>query len=291
MNDFDSTNTPKIHWISHTAIFAALVALAFIATGGWFGRAMVEKLITEMAMPVGLVWLMLIAVTYAALVSRQRFMAMLAMTCLLLVTLFGNQYVANALTQSLEQGYLDRTPVKPGDVDAVVLLGGGTSTDLRGRSHLSFSGDRVAAAVRLYHAAAAKGINPQIICTGIQVYRSDPADLDPREESKNCLVALGVAEKDISTLSGANTYQEMQYLKEWIDGQTSAPRLGILTSAWHLPRAMRLAEARGIDAIPVPSDFRSQFLVPSVGMVVPTAANLDISTAAVKEYLAGLVKR
>jgi len=271
MNDFNSTNTPKIHWMNHTAIFAALVALAFIVTGGLFGRTMVEKLITEMAMPVGLLWLLLIAVTYA--------------------TVFGNQYVANSLTYSLEQPYLDQAPIQPGDVDTVVLLGGGTFTGLRGRSHLSVSGDRVAAAARLYHAAVAKGTTPQIICTGIQVYRSDPADLDPREESKNCLVALGVPEKDISTLSGANTYQEMQHLKEWIDGQNSAHRLGILTSAWHLPRAMRLAEARGIKAVAIPSDFRSRFLAPSVGIVVPTAASLFVSTATVKEYLAGWVKR
>lgn len=291
MNDFNSTNTPKIHWMNHTAIFAALVALAFIVTGGLFGRTMVEKLITEMAMPVGLLWLLLIAVTYATLVSRQRLMSLLAMICLLLLTVFGNQYVANSLTYSLEQPYLDQAPIQPGDVDTVVLLGGGAFTGLRGSSHLSFSGDRVAAAARLYHAAFAKGMTPQIICTGIQVYRSDPADLDPREESKNCLVALGVPEKDISTLAGANTYQEMQHLKEWIDGQNSTHRLGILTSAWHLPRAMRLAEARGIKAIAVPSDFRSQFLSPSVGMVVPTADSLLVSTATVKEYLAGWVKR
>ena len=291
MHDFNSTNSPQIHWMNHTAIFAALVALAFIATGGLFGKTMVEQLITEMAMPLGLLWLLLIAVTYGTLVSRQRFMALLAMTCLLLVTAFGNQYVANALTHSLERPYLDQAPIQPGDVDTVVLLGGGTVSDLRGRSHLSSSGDRVAAAARLYHAAVAKGVTPQIICTGIQVYRSDPADLDPRDESKNCLVALGVPAENISTLPGANTYQEMQHLKEWVDGQTSAHRLGILTSAWHLPRAMRLAEARGIEAIPIPSDFRSQFLAPSVGMVVPTAASLLASTAAVKEYLARLVKR
>ena len=91
MNDFNSTNTPKIHWMNHTAIFAALVALAFIATGGWFGRTMVEKLVTEMAMPVGLLWLLLIALTYGMLVSRQRFMALLTIACLLLLTAFGNQ--------------------------------------------------------------------------------------------------------------------------------------------------------------------------------------------------------
>jgi len=199
--------------------------------------------------------------------------------------------VANTLIQSLEQPYLDQTPVQPSDVDTIVLLGGGTITDLRGRSQLARGGDRVAAAARLYHAAVAAGDTQQIICTGQQVYRSNPADLDPKDESKNSLIALGVAERDIATLDGANTYEEMQYLKEWVDRQPSGHRLGILTSAWHLPRAMRLAEARGIKAIAIPGDFRSSFLSPSVDLVVPTASSLETSTAAVKEYLASLVKR
>ncbi len=291
MNDFDSTNSPKIHWMSHTAIFAALVALAFVATGGVFGKTMVEKLITELVMPSGLVWLMLIALTYGLLVSRQRFMGTLALTCLVMLTALGNQYVSNALIQSLEQPFIDQAPVEPGDVDTIVLLGGGTTTNLKGRSQLAFTGDRVAAAARLYHAAVAAGSTQQIVCTGKQVYRSDPADLDPKDETKNCLIALGVAEANISTLNGANTYEEMQFLKEWIDRQAPGHRVGILTSAWHLPRAMRLAEARGILAKPIPGDFRSGYQAPSAGLVVPTAASLFTSTLAMKEYLARLVKR
>ncbi len=277
--------------MSHTAIFTALTALAFALTGALFGKTMVEKLITELLMPLGVVWLLLIAVTYAALVVRQRMLGLLAMTCLLLLTGAGNAWVANTLMQSLEQPYLEQAPVKPGDIDTVVLLGGGTGTDSKGRSHLGRSGDRVAAAARFYFAAAKVGLSPQIICTGKQVYRSNPADLDPREESKNCLMALGVPEENLTTLSGANTYQEMQHLREWIDQQPRNHRVGILTSAWHLPRAMRLAKTRGIEATPMPGDFRATYIAPSVGMVVPTAASLEASTSAVKEYLARLVKR
>jgi len=78
----------------------------------------------------------------------------------------------------------------------------------------------------------------------------------------------------------------MQHLREWLGEQPEGHRVGILTSAWHLPRAMRLAEARGIEATAIPSDFRSAFIVPSVNMLVPTANGLEISTIAVKEYLA-----
>ena len=277
--------------MNHTAIFAALVALAFVVTGWLFGRTMVEKLITQMAMPVGFLWLLLIALTYFAFVSRQRFFWVITLICLVTLTMLGNLYVSNALIQSLERTYLDQPPVEPADVDTVVLLGGGTVTNLKGRSQLASHGDRVAAAARLYHRSVENGQPLQIICTGVQVYRSDASDLDPKDESKNCLVALGVAETNISTISGANTYEEMQFLKEWMDQKKFDAPIGILTSAWHLPRAMRLAEARGIEAKPIPSDFRSSFQVPSVGLVVPSAECLQLSTVAVKEYLARLVKR
>ena len=277
--------------MSHTAIFAALIALAFITTAGWFGKTMVEKLITDMVMPVGLLWLMLIAVTYAAFVSRQRFMGMLALTSLVLLTTFGNRYVASTLIQSLEQPYIDQAPIEPRGIDTVVLLGGGTTTNLQKQEQLASNGDRIAVAARLYHKALAAGLTQKIMCTGQQVYRTDEADLDPKDESKNILIALGVSEQHISMLEGINTYDEMQHLKEWLDQQPQGHRVGILTSAWHLPRAMRLAEARGIKATAIPSDFRSGFLVTSVNMVVPTANGLEVSTMAVKEYLAGLVKR
>jgi uncharacterized SAM-binding protein YcdF (DUF218 family) len=291
MNDFNSTNNSKIHWLSHAAIFAAVIALTIIATGGWFGITMVEKLLTRLAMPVGLLWLVMISVTYAAMVSRQRLVGILALIGLVLLTTFGNRYAANALVQSLEQPYIDQAAPEPGDVDTVVLLGGGATTNLRGRSQLAINGDRIAAAARLYHKASAAGITLRILCTGQQVYRVDDADLDPKEESKNSLIALKVSQQHLSTLDGINTYQEMQHLKEWLQQQSQGHRVGILTSAWHLPRAMRLAEARGIEATAIPSDFRSSFLVPSINMLVPTADALEISSISIKEYLAGLVKR
>ena len=171
------------------------------------------------------------------------------------------------------------------------LLGGGTTTNLQRRSQLALNGDRIAVAAGLYHKSLAAGATQKIMCTGQQAYRADAADLDPKDESKNSLIALGVSEQHILLLDGVNTYEEMQYLREWLGHQPEGHRVGILTSAWHLPRAMRLAEARGIKATAIPSDFRSGFLVPSVNMVVPSANGLEMSTIAVKEYLARLVKR
>ena len=291
MNGFPPPNSNKPYWISHIGIFAGLLGIALVGTYAGFGKTMLEKLVTELLMPAGMIWLGLIAIVYAALVCRQRATGIIALLCLVYATVAGNSFVSNALIQSLEQPYLDVELPRPGDVDTVVLLGGSTETNLHGAAQLNASGDRLAAAARFYHASAKSGFNPQIICTGKQVYRWDETDLDPCDESKNCLIALGVPQANIITMSGANTSQEMQYLKEWIAQQPRPPQVGIMTSAWHLPRAMRLAKSRGIEALPMPGDFKSILMPPQVNMVVPSSFCMQISSLAIKEYLAGMVGR
>ena len=74
-------------------------------------------------------------------------------------------------------------------------------------------------------------------------------------------------------------------------------RVGILTSAWHLPRAMRLAESAGVQAVPVPSNFIGRGVVRNtpVGAIirdcVPHHDALMINARAMKEYLATIVRR
>ena len=46
----------------------------------------------------------------------------------------------------------------------------------------------------------------------------------------------------------------MRSLAEILDG---SQRVGLITSAWHMPRALRLARANGLNPIPVPADFVS----------------------------------
>ena len=293
MNPIDSPTKNSVS-LFRTLIFSVgLVAVAFSTTWAAFGKTMVEKLATELLMPVGLIWMMLIIIVGVCFLGRQRAAGFFALVSLVLLSVAGNSYVSNALVQSLEQPYIDQSPPAADEIDIVILLGGGATTDLRGTSQLASSGDRVAAAARYYTAASDAGASPLIVCTGSQVYRSNELDLDPNQESKNNLIALGVPEKNIQLLEADNTSQEMRSIKRWLDesAEVQGKRVGILTSAWHLPRAMRLAKAEGIEATPMPSDFRSQFFAPKVGMVVPTVNSLQVSSFAIKEMLAGLVKR
>ena len=128
------------------------------------------------------------------------------------------------------------------------------------------------------------------MCTGLQSFRSTEEDMHPYEEATLLLEELGVAPQEILKLNGINTSEEMENLKKWTD-VNPGKRIGLLTSAWHLPRAVRLAKAQGIEVEPIASGFYSQPYAPDPGIVVPNEYNLIITASAAKEYLARLVGR
>ena len=252
-----------------------------------FGTTIVEKSLTALAMPVGFIWLILLVWFYISFCLRQRTTAIVAGICLAIVWGFGNFMVANALVKSLERPFLGFDPAALESLDAIVVLGGGTTTNPNAQAQLARSGERIGMAAKLFLA----GKTDRIICTGTQTYISSTDDLDTSQESKAVLEALAIDPDSIDTIPGANTYQEMQNLKKWLAEHPDAERIGIVTSAWHLKRAMRLAHSTGIEATPIPADFLSRYPTVSSDWIIPSSENLDHSTLAIKEYLAALVGR
>jgi uncharacterized SAM-binding protein YcdF (DUF218 family) len=275
--------SPTGHLLPPLIVCALAIAVAYAA----FGITIVEKSLTALAMPVGLVWLILLAWVYICFCLGQRKTAIGAGIALMLVWGFGNFFVANALVKNLERPFLGFEPADLQPLDVVAVLGGGATTNANAQPQLARSGERIAMAAKLFLA----GKTDRIICTGTQTYISSDDDLDTAEESKAILVKLAIEPESIDTIPGANTSQEMQQLKKWLANHPDAQRIGIITSAWHLKRAMRLAKATGIDATPIPADFLSRYPTVSSDWIIPSSENLDHSTLAIKEYLAALVGR
>ena len=68
--------------------------------------------------------------------------------------------------------------------------------------------------------------------------------------------------------------------------------VGILTSASHLPRAMRLAKARGLDdLIPLAADYRVTSSPKTFMSYIPSAGALDQFSRSQREIIARLVNR
>lgn len=95
---------------------------------------------------------------------------------------------------------------------------------------------------------------------------------------------LGVDSKDIfTTAKGRNTETEVKALVQLLDGK----EISLVTSASHLPRAVRYFEEHGIKVLPIPVEHLSRKNVhPVVGL--PNAASLYRSERAIHEYF-GLV--
>ena len=111
-----------------------------------------------------------------------------------------------------------------------------------------------------------------------------------------CLLQFFGPKENIELLEGQTTSHEMQSLAKI--PEIADERVGVITSAWHLKRALRLAKSQGLNLVPVPGNFRSPPNFdepPLIGEIVrgliPKSDGLNQVSIALKEHLARLAGR
>lgn len=281
-----------IVWV-HLLTLAVIGAAALFVVWGLSGLAMLERSLKLLAAPLGLCWLVLLGGTWFAVVWRRAGAALLLGFAALSVTVAGNRSVATLLASRLESPWLQATgqnaqtdAAATGPFDAVIVLGGGTSAGPDWKPQLGGAGDRIMRAIALWHSGGTR----RLIVTGEQTFRSDPNDPEPAEEARDLLRTAGVPADAIVALRGANTRAELANVRTWLDQLPDAERprrVGLLTSAWHLNRAMRVAGEAGLkDLVPVPADWFSEPWTPDPSIVIPSASNLQQTTTLLHELLA-----
>lgn len=245
----------------------------------------IEKTLTHLAMPCGLIWLALMGLTVLAWRRRQRVLLISLVMLLASYTLAGNGEFSKVLYARLEHDYRGIKPLEQGPYDAVFVLGGGLGVAANGEPQLEVSGDRVAVGARLYHAGRAE----LLVASGLDVPvpHGDPHDL--ADETAATWRQLGIPENRILQIHGRNTREEMAALRQLVDKHPEWKRLGLVTSAWHLPRALRLAKKRDLDLEPLPADFRGTAIDwHPWRLVIPSGYGFDRNQAVCKEFLARL---
>jgi len=286
-----ATNVSQVDtiWADKFGILATLSAVFLAIVGATSGFSMIEKVLKELITPVGMVWVLLALLTYFGLVFRIGWTAVSAFTCWLLLTIGGNAIVSSFLASSLEHDYLENSPFTGEPFDVLFVLGGGTSMAPTGTAQLASGGDRVMVAARMFHAKKAR----MLVATGRQEFRNDEMDRHPHEEAAEILKDLLIPEESLLMMGGNNTSEEIIEIAEWLASEPDSAnwRVGILTSAWHLPRAMALAEANGIKAEEGPANFLTQPYAPTPGIVVPSGHNLKITGVILHEILGRLIGR
>ncbi len=241
----------------------------------------IEKTLTALAMPVGMLWIFLFVLFLLVRQSKQKFTALVVLLVWIGLSIAGNDYGGALIIAELERPYRDIKPLEEKPFDAVVVLGGGTSLTPCEKPQLAEAGDRVALGARLYHA----NLTPLLVATGEN-------ELEGSINAAELWQQLNVPEEAIIKIGGRNTAAEMQELarlikeKNWIN-----KRLGLITSAAHMSRALRLARDNNLALHPLPADFKSTWPEFQPARLIPSGSGLYRTERATKELLARVVGR
>ena len=197
---------------------------------------------------------------------------------LVLFYLLGISPIADLLAYPLETTYqpIDRIPDR--QVEVIVVLAGGqnyapgrpATSDVSGASAM-----RMMEAVRLHNLFQDK---PKIFVSG-----GSGNPFSKAETSKlmaDLAVVLGVPQENLAwETKSRDTYENAKEAKEFIGDKTFI----LVTSATHMPRAMKAFHQLGLNPIPDPCDYQRQ---PKYDLFdfVPSSSELGKSARAINEY-------
>jgi len=258
----------------------ALLALVLLAPG----VPVLAKIVGRLAMPLGLLWLAGMLALPLVLARRRRAGWMLGLA-LLALTAAASEPLGLWMLAELEEDFVDRDPLAEEPFDAVFVMGGGVHEGPTGPS-LGPSGGRVILAARLQRA----GIAARLVASGSHVPGLERG-ADGVALTQTLWGQLGVPTEAIDQVGPAyNSRQEVEQYAAYAE-EHGLQRVGLLTSAWHLPRALRLAERHDFHPTPLPADFRGETRWEGAFSVVPSGGGAQLVHQACWELLGAATGR
>ena len=201
-------------------------------------------------LPPGIFIVALFALAWYAWKRRgERRIAALLFALTFVFYLLCTSVVAERTLGWLEQAYLP--PAEPAG-DVIIMLGGGAmpdSPDVDGVGALCSSpANRLLTAVRLQ-----RKLGVPILLSGGQVYEDTGAEA---KIARRILIDLGVPEEQILVETRSiNTTQNARYSAEILRTQGLTQPI-LVTSAFHMKRAVLNFKKQGIDVVPYPADYQ-----------------------------------
>lgn len=249
---------------------------------------MLRELLKALMVPTGLIWLALGCSSLIAIRAKEKVFFRMSFILFVTYTFAGNGWFCGLFYNYLEHDYRQISLEQNARYDAIILLGGGSGDAPNGEPQLDAEGDRLMVAARLFH----RGFTGVYICTG-----GDPEQIpgDPRgpaDSAAQILKESGIPAERIIGVSGRTTKEEMLAVSELIH-QRNWKSVGLITSAWHMKRALRNARRVGLELVPLPADFRSG--VPRNDQsswelqIVPRSGAMNNLDFAFREVIANLI--
>ena len=242
-----------------------------------------QRLITAVIMPLpGGLALTGVGLVVLATSRWRRSGLLLGGTGLAMILLAAMPAVAQALMGTLERPYPPHPPAACPRADAIVILGGAVQPLLVGdeRPRLHRGSDRVWEAARLWHAGCAPRV---LVSAGGKV--EPPVAATESAAIAGLLTDLGVpASALVLEADSRNTQGNAAYSRERL-APFGVKRILLVTSAWHLRRAVALFTHAGFEVVPVGADYRAFGACRGLDCWVPSPGALEMTGLAVKEWL------
>jgi uncharacterized SAM-binding protein YcdF (DUF218 family) len=251
----------------------------------------ISKLLPIFVYPLGLACGLLLA---ALLLKSSGWRKASLTLAIVLLWVGGSHWAAMGLARSLESRYPPCPETARGEV--ILLLGGGTLPGEAPRSMVEVggAGDRVLYAVKMFKLGQA----PYILASGGKLDWS----LQTRsaaQDMADLLELMGVPQEAI-WLQGESrdTYEDATYSAAILN-EKGLRHILLVTSAAHMPRAVPLFEAQGLEVTACPTDytvtdrewhgFWHRDLRGLLLDLLPSAEDLALTTRMLKEHLGILV--
>ncbi len=265
----------------------AVVVLAVVAVIAGPEGLVLTKAIGRLALPFGLLWLVLVVISAWQIAGRAA-AARWSGAAVVALTLLGNDPLGQWLMQQLEAPY-QADPFAEAPFDVVIVLGGGASGAPHGHFELSPSGDRVLLGARLWHAQ----LTPLLMATGTKI-AGFQQQFDNLLATHTIWRELGVADTNIVVVDNTRTTAEEAAACAKLVRERGFKRVGVVTSAWHMRRAMKLFAHEDFDGavvVPLAADHRGEPTWEGFFSVIPVGQGAWLQQKAIWELLGALVAR
>ena len=245
-------------------------------------QLLLSKLLPLAVLPEGLIAVALFGVAACVWRGARRSAMVLSASAIALFWTGANPLVANWLMATLESQHQVDPRTLP-QADVAIVLGGAiySPSPPRQDPELGEAADRVWHAARLYRAGHVKRI---IVVGGNLPWW--PGGEPEAALIQKLLVELGVPATAIQTGdTSRNTFEKAIEARALMKEQPFAAGL-LVTSAWHMPRALAVFKKAGLPVVPAPCDYRSgDGRSGTLLDWVPNAQALAITSTALREWI------
>ena len=241
------------------------------------------KFLGHLALPPASLFVGLVVAGVVALSGFRRFGTFIAVLSVGEILALSLAPVADALMAPLQnEARAAAKAAPPCCYDAIVVLGGAIAPAAPPRfpePGLVGSSDRLWQAARMYH----RGVAPRIIVTGGTYAGEGTTPASEASAMRLFLKNLGVPDDAIIEEGKAlNTLQNIALVRDLVQDK----QVALVTSAYHMPRALRAARQARLKASAFPSEWRYAGGDTPWDDYLPSLNAVSISSLALWEYLA-----